>query len=70
MVRVDTPGESALTGWASSSRAGRRGRFSWPCCQACRALVSRRSRTSVRSRIVDTQTVYSARPVTVLKYGR
>eukprot|EP00966_Prymnesium_polylepis_P041228 956553-Prymnesium_polylepis.1 len=62
MVRVFTPGESTLTEWASSSRAGRRGRFSWTCWQACRALVCRRSRIrTVRSRIVDTKTVHSAR---------
>eukprot|EP00966_Prymnesium_polylepis_P069372 1612409-Prymnesium_polylepis.1 len=31
VVRVDTACDSALTRWASSSHAGRRGRFSWQC---------------------------------------
>jgi hypothetical protein len=38
VVRVDTLRESALTRWTSSSHAGRRGRFSWPCWRACRCL--------------------------------
>ena len=41
VVHVDTPRESALARWASSSDAGWRGRFSWPCWRACRALVCR-----------------------------
>eukprot|EP00966_Prymnesium_polylepis_P182989 4240244-Prymnesium_polylepis.1 len=39
VVHVDTPHESALARWASSSHAGRRERFSWPCWRACRALL-------------------------------
>ena len=42
---MDTACDSALARWTSSSHAGRRGRFSWPCWRACRALVCRLSRT-------------------------
>ena len=45
VVRADTPYESALTRCASSNHAGRRGRFSWPCWRACRALVCPLQRT-------------------------